>query len=51
MQGLSKKELVLDVLRIRDYTNKKFKGGRKFNKLSISAKSALEKGRCVKLMC
>ena len=48
MQAVNKKELtklILDVLRIRDFTNKKFKGGRKFIKLSANAKAALEKGR------
>ena len=53
MQGLGKKELeklILDVLKIRDYTNKKLKGGRKFNKLSRFAKSALAKERCVEFV-
>ena len=39
-QGLSKKqvlEFILDVLKIRQHTNKKSKGGRKFAKLSASA--------------
>ena len=48
MQALNKKELeklILDVLRIRDYTNRKLKGGRKFQKLSRYARSAIEKGR------
>ena len=48
MQALNKKEvekLILDALRIRDYSNKKLKGGRKFVKLSPNARSALEKGK------
>ena len=50
MQPMSKKELeklILDVLCIRDYTNKKLEGGRKFRKLSTNARAALEKGRQV----
>lgn len=48
MQAINKKELeklILDVLRVRDYTNKKLKGGRKFVKLSTNAKMVLEKER------
>ena len=48
MQAINKKELeklILDVLRVPDYTNKKMKGGRKFIKLSTNAKMVLEKGR------
>ena len=48
MQGLNKNELeklIPDVLRIRDYTNKRLKGGRKFQTLSRNAKSALQKGK------
>ena len=48
MQAINKKELeklILDVLRVRDYTNRKLKGGRKFVKLSQNAKTALEKKR------
>lgn len=50
MQAVNKKELeklILDVLRVRDYVNKKLKGGRKFIKLSTNARVALEKGRQV----
>ena len=48
LQGISKSELttiLLDILKIRDYMNKKCKGGRKFVKLSHNAKSTLEKGK------
>ena len=48
MQGINKAQLtklILDVLRIRDYTNKTLKGGRKFIKLSANAKEALRKGK------
>ena len=53
MQAVNKKELeklILDVLRIRDYTNKKLKGRRKFVKLSTNARVAMEKGRQVEDM-
>ena len=48
MQGLNKKELeklVLGVIRIRDFTNKKLRGGRKYQKLSQNANSAVQKGK------
>jgi hypothetical protein len=48
MQALKKSDvekLILDTLRIRDYTNKKLKGGRKFVKLSKNANAVLEKGK------
>ena len=48
MQAVNKKELekmILDILRIRKYSNAKFKGGRKYQKLSNNAMSALEKGK------
>ena len=54
MQAVNKKELekiILDTLRIRDYTNKKLKGVRKFTKLSTNARVALEKGRFVFSFC
>ena len=47
MQGLNKKELeelVLDVIRIRDFTNKKWRGGRKYQNLSQNENSAVQKG-------
>lgn len=52
MQAVNKEleKLILDVLRIRDYTNKKLKGGRKFVKLSTNARVAMEKGRQVEDM-
>ena len=46
MQAVNEKDrekLILEVLRIRKYTNKKMGGGRKYQKLSNNAKSALEK--------
>ena len=48
MQAVNKKELeklILDVLRIRKFTNKKMGGGRKYQKLSNNAAAALEKGK------
>ena len=48
MQAVNKKELekiILDILRIRQYANAKFKGGRKYQKLSSNAISALKKGK------
>ena len=48
MQAVNKKELekmILDILRIRKYSNARFKGGRKYQKLSNNAMSALEKGK------
>lgn len=45
MQGIGRpevKKLVMDVLRVRDYANKKMKGGRKFKALSKNAKTALK---------
>ena len=48
LQGINKSELtklLLDILRIKDYMNKKCRGGRKFLALSPNAKSALEKGK------
>ena len=50
MQAVNKKDLeklIMDVLRIRSFTNKKMGGGRKYLKLSNNAKSALEKGKYV----
>ena len=44
------KKLILDVLSIHGYTNKKLKGGRMFRKLSTNARAALEKGRQVQLL-
>ena len=47
-QGLSKVELtklILDVLRVRDFANKKLKGGRGFIRLSKNAKDALERNK------
>ncbi|XP_047135496.1 uncharacterized protein LOC124812660 [Hydra vulgaris] len=38
-------KLIINVLRVRDYTNTKIKGGRKFKKLSLNARAALEKGK------
>ena len=46
MQGMNKKEvekLILDVLRIRDFTNRRFEGGRKYQALSKNAKAAIKK--------
>ncbi|XP_065659961.1 uncharacterized protein LOC136083927 [Hydra vulgaris] len=48
MQGINKAELtklVLDVLKVRQYTNKRLKGGRKFIALSANAKNALTKNK------
>ncbi|XP_047131042.1 uncharacterized protein LOC124810350 isoform X2 [Hydra vulgaris] len=47
LQGINKTELtkLLDILRIRDYMNKRCKGGRKLIKLSPNAKSALVNGK------
>ena len=45
LQGINKSELttlILYILKIRQHANKKFKGGRGFNKLSANAKRALE---------
>ena len=53
MQPMSKKDLeklILDVLHIHDYTNKKLKGSTKFQKLSRNVRAALEKGRQVQLL-
>ena len=44
LQGINKSELttlILDIINIRDYANKKYKGGRGFCKLSANAKRAL----------
>ena len=52
-QGLFKKEvseLILDVLKIRKHLNKKEKGGRKYLKLSLNAKTALKNKRYVSLL-
>nr|XP_047137316.1 uncharacterized protein LOC124813827 [Hydra vulgaris] len=46
LQAINKQEvtkLILNVVRIRHHTNTKMKGGRKFHKLSINARAALEK--------
>ncbi|XP_047131057.1 uncharacterized protein LOC136071655 [Hydra vulgaris] len=48
MQGINKAELtklVLDVLKVRQYTNKRLKSGRKFTALSANAKNALKKNK------
>lgn len=50
MQSLGKKDLkklILGVLKIRDYTNTKMKGGRKYVKLTANARNALDKGKYV----
>ena len=50
MQALNKKDiekLILNILCIRDFTNKKMNGGRKFKMLSDNAKSALPQNRFV----
>ena len=47
-QGINKMQLtnlIIDVLRIREHTNKKLKGGRGFKALSKNAKNALENNR------
>ena len=47
-QGINKKELtnlILDIVKIRDYANKKFKGGRRYSSLSVNAKRALQSGK------
>ena len=44
LQGIDKRELttlILDIIKTRDYANKKYKGGRGFCKLSANAKRAL----------
>ena len=49
MQGLNRAELtklIMDILRVRSFANKKMKGGRKYVKLSQNAKNALTKNRC-----
>ena len=43
-------KLILDVLCICNYTNKKLKSGGKFQKLSMNARAALEKGSQVQLL-
>ncbi|XP_065640013.1 uncharacterized protein LOC136072675 [Hydra vulgaris] len=48
LQAINKQDitkLIINVLRVRDYTNTKMKGGRKFQKLSLNARAALEKGK------
>ena len=48
LQGVNKKELtklILDVLKIRQHTNHKIRGGRSFVKLSEHAKRALQNQR------
>lgn len=48
LQGINKKgltNLILDSVKIRDYGNKKFKGGRRYNSLSVNAKRALQSGK------
>ena len=47
MQALNKKDIyiekvILNILHIRDFINKKIKGGRKFKMLSDNARSALK---------
>ena len=45
LQGINKKQLtnlILDILKIRDYANKKLKGGRRYTNLSVNAKMALQ---------
>jgi hypothetical protein len=45
LQGINKKQLtnlILDILKIRDYANKKLKGGRRYTNLSVNAKRALQ---------
>ena len=45
LQGINKSELttlILDIIKIRDYANKKYKGGRGFCKLSANAKRDLQ---------
>ena len=47
-QPLNKEDLtklILNILRLRDHTNKQHKGGRKYVKLSANAKSALQRNR------
>lgn len=49
-QGITRKHitsLIVDILKIRDHYNKKANGGRKFTKLSTSARHVLETGRYV----
>ena len=44
LQGINKRKLttlILDIIKIRDYANKKYKGGRGFCELSANAKRAL----------
>ena len=44
LQGINKRELstlILDIIKIRDYANKKYKGGRGFCEFSANAKRAL----------
>ena len=46
-QGISRKHvssLIIDVLKIRQYCNSKFRGGRRYVKLSENARKVLEKG-------
>ena len=38
-------KLILDIVKIRDYANKKFKGGRRYNSLLVNAKRALQSGK------
>ncbi|XP_065679117.1 uncharacterized protein LOC136093875 [Hydra vulgaris] len=48
LQAINKQDItkiIINVLRVRDYTNTKMKGGRKFQKLSLNARAALEKGK------
>ena len=45
LQGINTSELttlILDIIKIRDYANKKYKGGRGFCRLSANAKRALQ---------
>ena len=48
LQGVGRPELtklIMDVLKIRSYANKKMKGGRKYVALSNNAKDAMEKNK------
>lgn len=53
MQAVNKKDLeklIMDVLRIQKFTNKKMGGEKKYQKLSNNAASALEKGKSLVLV-
>ena len=48
LQEINKKELtnlILDIVKIRDFANKKFTGGWCYNNLSVNAKRALQSGK------